>query len=91
MAISKSMRGGAFTGARRRTVVLLCRKGVGGHLLEMAGFGGPESVDTSGVVAGFGGHTPCRPPRSRTGIPVAFKSVAGFGCPPREDGGFVML
>src|SRR5713226_4796475 len=28
-----------------------------------------RSVDTSGVVAGFGGHTRGRPPRSRTGIP----------------------
>ena len=32
-----------------------------------------KSVDTSGVVAGFGGHTPGRPPRSRTGIPAAFR------------------
>src|SRR5713101_9307816 len=55
---------------------------------EMAGFGGPESVDTPGVVAGFeapgsvdtpgvvagfGGHTRGRPPRSRTGIPAAFR------------------
>ena len=55
----------------------------------MAGFGGPESVDTSGVVAGFegprsvdtsgvvagfgGGHTRGRPPGSRTGIPAAFR------------------
>ncbi len=39
----------------------------------VAGFEGPESVDTSGVVAGFGGHTRGRPPRSRTGIPAAFR------------------
>jgi hypothetical protein len=39
----------------------------------VAGFEGPESVDTSGVVAGFGGHTLGRPPRSRTGIPAAFR------------------
>ena len=34
---------------------------------------GPESVDTAGVVAGFGGHTRGRPPRSRTGIPAALR------------------
>jgi hypothetical protein len=38
-----------------------------------AGFEGLESVDTPGVVAGFGGHTLGRPPRSRTGIPAAFR------------------
>ena len=30
-------------------------------------------MDTSAVVAGFGGQTLGRPPRSRTGIPAAFK------------------
>jgi hypothetical protein len=39
----------------------------------VAGFEGLESVDTSGVVAGFGGHILGRPPRSRTGIPAAFR------------------
>jgi hypothetical protein len=39
----------------------------------VAGFEALGSVDTSGVVAGFGGHTRGRPPRSRTGIPAAFR------------------
>ena len=53
---------------------------------EMAGFGGPESVDTCSVVAGFavsgsvdtpvvaagfGGQTAGRPPGRRTAIPAA--------------------
>jgi hypothetical protein len=39
----------------------------------VAGFEEPGSVDTPDVVAGFGGHTLGRPPRSRTGIPAAFR------------------
>jgi len=60
---------------------------VGGHPGVVAGFARSESVDTSaemagfaagsvdtpGVVAGFGGHTRGRPPRPRTGIPAAFR------------------
>ncbi len=47
---------------------------VGGHLRpEWPVLPAPESVDTSAVVAGFGGHTPGRPPRPRTAIPAAFR------------------
>ena len=40
----------------------------------VAGFETMGSVDTSGgAVAGFGGHTPARPPRPRTAMPAAFR------------------
>ena len=40
--------------------------------LAVAGFG-PEPVDTPAVVAGFGGHPLGRPPRPRTATPAAFR------------------
>src|SRR5438132_833548 len=65
-----------------QALALGARPGGGGHDVRaesvdtdsvVAGFGGPGLVDTSAVAAGFGGQSPGRPPRPRTGIPVAFR------------------
>src|SRR5437660_4296500 len=65
-----------------QALALGARPGDGGHGVPsesvdtspvVAGFGGSGSVDTPAVVAGFGGHTTGRPPRPRTPIPAAFR------------------
>ena len=74
-ALALGARPGRGTGAESvdtSALVAGFRVGVGGHLPEMAGFDRPESVDTSGEMAGFGFDSLGRP-RPRTAMPAAFR------------------